>query len=64
MTVSAVVEVGMRLLCWFGFHKRSRHRAHYDGAEMVSNCRHCGVRMHKLEGRWVVDRAKPATVSH
>ena len=45
------------LLCLFGFHKRSRGRAHDDGATMVSVCRHCGKPMtRQRDGKWVLSR--------
>jgi hypothetical protein len=45
----------MRLLCFLGFHKRSRGRARDDGHDMVSVCRRCGVPMKRSQtGQWAV----------
>lgn len=45
----------MRLLCWLGFHKRSKGRAHYDDSGYVSVCRRCERPMTKQrDGKWVI----------
>lgn len=52
----------MRLLCLFGFHKRSRSHAHRIGSTYESQCKHCSAPMVKLHnGRW---RTKPVKRSN
>ena len=51
----------MRLLCLFGFHKRSRGQAHDDGHDMVSVCRRCGVPMKRSRtGEWAAVKGEEA----
>jgi hypothetical protein len=46
-----------RLLCLFGFHERSRGKAHYEDGDLVSVCRHCHTPMIRIQhGKWVVSR--------
>jgi hypothetical protein len=43
----------MRLLCFFGAHRRSRSDARWTGSTYESWCQHCGVPMEKpRNGRW------------
>lgn len=44
----------LRFLCWLGFHKRSKSRAHYHDNELVSVCRRCRAPMKKEGGKWSV----------
>ena len=54
-------RIAMRLLCVFGFHKRSRGRAFDDGQDVVSVCRRCGVPMKKSRtGEWAVVKSEEA----
>ena len=46
------------LLYPFGRHERSRGQAKLDGPDILSKCKHCGVRMRKdMERGWIVDSA-------
>jgi hypothetical protein len=49
-----------RILCLFGRHKRSRGKAHDSGLDLMSVCRHCGVGMRRIRGKWTVDRGERA----
>jgi hypothetical protein len=44
----------MRLLCFFGLHRRSREHAWHDGTDVVSVCKGCHAPMVKgyLDGKW------------
>jgi hypothetical protein len=45
----------MWMLCLFGFHRRSRGRAHEDETGYVSVCRRCHKPMRKAPGgKWSV----------
>lgn len=45
----------MRLLCFLGFHRRSKSRARWEGKERLSVCSRCGTPMRKqANGRWTV----------
>lgn len=43
------------LLCLFGRHRRSRGHAYDNGAQLMSVCRHCGIGMKRVQGKWMVD---------
>ena len=49
----------MKLLCLFGFHRRSGRHAHTDEkGDIVSVCRRCRKPMiRRYDGRWELKRA-------
>lgn len=55
------MDIRQRVICVFGFHKRSRGSATDDGRVLRSRCRGCGVAMVKTLGGWQVDPEARAT---